>query len=62
MIKLKLLLEVNLSNVDRYYATVIYNFDKSLSTTLMPDDAKIRKHLFMVEVIYLFLDMLDQKS
>ena len=28
------------SNVDRYYATVIYNFDKSLSTTLMPDDAK----------------------
>ena len=29
-----------ISNFDRYYATVIYNFDKSLSTTLMPDDAK----------------------
>ncbi len=26
-----------LSNFDRYYATVIYNFDKSLSLSLMPD-------------------------
>ena len=25
------------SNFDRYYATVIYNFEKSLSLTLMPD-------------------------
>ncbi|RXJ84136.1 membrane protein insertase YidC [Arcobacter cloacae] len=27
------------SNFDRYYATVIYNFEKSLSITLMPDSS-----------------------
>lgn len=27
------------SNFDRYYATVIYNFEKSLSMTLMPDSS-----------------------
>ena len=27
-----------ISNFDRYYATVIYNFEKSLAVTLMPDD------------------------
>ena len=26
-----------ISNFDRYYATVIYNFEKSLAVTLMPD-------------------------
>jgi len=26
-----------ISNFDRYYATVIYNFEKSLAITLMPD-------------------------
>lgn len=28
-----------ISNFDRYYATVIYNFEKSLSITLMPDSS-----------------------
>ncbi len=27
-----------LSNFDRYYTTVVYNFDKSLQVSLMPDD------------------------
>lgn len=28
-----------ISNFDRYYATVIYNFDKSLNVTVMPDSS-----------------------